>query len=96
MIVFPAAAAPTATAAAGFGELTIEKNKIRRRQALEEYFIEVTLCGEEGLVVKNLSSLYITGGDISKKYEFWVKVKPEYGGQVKDIDVVILAGYLGK
>lgn len=72
---------------------TLDEKK--RRGKIEEYFNEVTLAGEEGLVVKNLSSPYVLGMR-SKAMECWVKVKPEYGDQTQDLDLLILAGYYGE
>jgi ATP-dependent DNA ligase len=71
-----------------------KEQEIKILPIIEEYFNEMTLQGEEGLVIKNLESVYILGGNATKRLEFWVKMKPEYGDMVRDLDVVILAGNL--
>jgi ATP-dependent DNA ligase len=59
-----------------------------RRSQLEAFFNTVTLAGEEGLMVKDLTSGYIIG----KKAPKWVKMKPEYGDQTTDLDLVVIGG----
>ena len=47
---------------------------------------------EEGLMVKNLDSLYVPG----ERKEKWIKLKPEYiQGVVTDMDLLIIGGYYG-
>jgi ATP-dependent DNA ligase len=56
--------------------------------------LQVTSAGEEGLVVKNLASVYKPGRRIN-----WYKLKPEYGNKsahISELDVVLLAGRNGK
>lgn len=60
-----------------------------RRTQLEDFFNIVTLAGEEGLVVKNLSSKYYLG-EKSRKIAKWIKMKPEYGDQTTDLDFVVI------
>ena len=61
----------------------------KRRAELEDFFNTVTLAGEEGLVVKNLSSKYYIG-EKSRKIAKWIKMKPEYGDQTTDLDFVVI------
>ena len=60
-----------------------------RRKQLEDYFNLLTLAGEEGLVVKDLTSRYELG-ELSGKIPKWVKMKPEYGDQTTDLDLVVI------
>ena len=46
-----------------------------RREQIESYFNEITLSGEEGLVIKNLNGLYELG-EKSRSTALWVKMKP--------------------
>eukprot|EP01034_Spumella_vulgaris_P024412 gene24412-30756_t len=66
-----------------------------RRAAIEAFFNEVTVAGEEGLVIKNLSSTYELG-EKSRGTGSWVKMKPEYGDQTEDLDLLILGAYYGE
>ena len=50
--------------------------------------------GEEGVVVKSLSSPYILG-DKSKRGQSWVKLKPDYGSGWNELDFLVLGRYLG-
>jgi len=60
----------------------------KRADALEALFSEVVeLRGEEGLLLKDLSSPYFFG-QTSEKIGYWRKLKIDY--HVKDIDVVVL------
>ena len=60
-----------------------------RKEQIESYFNELTLAGEEGLVIKNLNSCYELG-EKSRGMALWVKMKPEYGDQTEDLDLLIL------
>ena len=60
-----------------------------RKTQLETFFNTVTLAGEEGLVVKDLTSPYLIG-EKSRKSAKWVKMKPEYGDQTTDLDLIVL------
>jgi hypothetical protein len=60
-----------------------------RMEQIEAYFNEVTLAGEEGLVIKNLNGCYELG-EKSRATALWVKMKPEYGDQMEDLDLLIL------
>ena len=60
-----------------------------RRIQLEDFFNTVTLAGEEGLVVKDLTSKYYLG-EKSRKTSKWIKMKPEYGDQTTDLDFVVI------
>eukprot|EP01038_Epipyxis_sp_PR26KG_P009014 gene9014-12157_t len=66
-----------------------------RLEEIESYFNAVTLRGEEGLVVKNLNSPYELG-EKSRGLGYWVKMKPEYGNQTDDLDLLILGAYFGE
>jgi len=50
--------------------------------------------GEEGLVVKDLSSVYVVG-EQSRSKAHWVKMKPEYSDQTSNLDLLVLGGYYG-
>ena len=60
-----------------------------RKNQLESFFNTVTLAGEEGLVVKDLTSKYLIG-EKSRKEAKWVKMKPEYGDQTTDLDLIVI------
>ena len=62
-----------------------------RRSQLESFFNTVTLAGEEGLMVKDLTGSYVIG-ERSKKAAKWVKMKPEYGDQTTDLDLIVIGG----
>lgn len=66
-----------------------------RKEQIEAYFNEVTLAGEEGLVIKNLNSCYELG-EKSRAAALWVKMKPEYGDQTDDLDLLVLGAYYGE
>lgn len=66
-----------------------------RKEQIEAYFNEITLAGEEGLVIKNLNSCYELG-EKSRYSAQWVKMKPEYGDQTEDLDLLILGAYYGE
>lgn len=53
------------------------------------------VTGEEGLVVKDLTSPYELGVK-SKALGHWVKMKPEYGDQTEDLDLIVLGAYYGE
>ena len=46
-----------------------------RKEQIEAYFNEITLSGEEGLVIKNLNGPYELG-EKSRATALWVKMKP--------------------
>ena len=60
-----------------------------RKAQLEAFFNTATLAGEEGLVVKDLTSPYFIG-EKSRKSAKWVKMKPEYGDQTTDLDLIVI------
>lgn len=66
-----------------------------RRAAIEEYFNQIVLDAQEGLVIKSLVSPYELG-EQSRAFAHWVKMKPEYGDQTEDLDLLVLAGYHGE
>ena len=45
----------------------------------------------EGLVVKALDSPY----DIGARASTWIKVKPEYGGHTRDLDMIVVGAHYG-
>ena len=66
---------------------------------LEAYFADTVNNGEEGLVVKSLSSPYKLGTvDTRIRADYWVKMKPDYGdtGAFNEIDVLVLGRFIGK
>ena len=44
--------------------------------------------------IKDLYSPYLLGSS-SRSSEMWVKLKPDYGDMIEDIDLVVLAAYRG-
>eukprot|EP01033_Poteriospumella_lacustris_P007600 gene7600-5461_t len=66
-----------------------------RRAAIEDFFNQIVLDAQEGLVVKSLVSPYELG-EQSRAFAHWVKMKPEYGDQTEDLDLLVLAGYHGE
>ena len=50
-------------------------------------------CREEGIMIKNLSSIYVP----NQRGSNWIKVKPEYqSDRVCDLDVVVVGASYGK
>lgn len=51
--------------------------------------------GEEGLVVKELSSPYVFGTARSRTQAYWRKIKPDYGDvhAASDIDAVVIGAF---
>ena len=47
--------------------------------------------GGEGIVVKNENSLY----ELNSRTGGWVKMKPEYGGQVPELDFIVIGAHYG-
>jgi len=67
-----------------------------RGRAIDSFFIEaVEKNGEEGLVIKELSSPYLLGTQKSRSKAFWRKLKKDYEGEniASDIDVLVLGAY---
>ena len=63
-----------------------------RKKKLLEYFDECVAAGDEGLVVKNLSSTYFVG-ERSREQKKWIKMKPDYSDEVESLDLLILGAY---
>lgn len=76
-------------------KIVSSKDKTLRVSEIENYFTELVEAGEEGLVLKGLSSSYILG-EKSRQLQLWVKLKPDYGGLTTDLDVLVLGSYLGE
>jgi len=66
-----------------------------RKQAIMTFFDEIVLNGEEGLVIKSLTSSY-EFGERGRSKKVWVKMKPEYSDTTPTLDLLILAGYYGE
>ena len=60
-------------------EATLTRDE--RQKRLQDFFFTAFNEGEEGLVVKDLSSEYCIG-EKSRQKAHWVKMKPEYSDQV--------------
>ncbi|CAM9226375.1 unnamed protein product [Chrysoparadoxa australica] len=72
------------------------KDEGERQELLQDYFNTMAVFhGEEGLVVKKLSSPYCVGME-SRKKGFWVKMKPDYTDSTQPLDLVILAVFWAK
>lgn len=76
-------------------KLVTSEDITERKAALENYFNEVVGAGKEGLVVKKLLKCYELG-ETSRSTASWVKMKPEYGDNTEDLDLLILGGYGGE
>jgi ATP-dependent DNA ligase len=74
-------------------EVVMSLSLPERLSKLEAYYNNISLLGEEGLVVKDLASPYILGTS-SRSQGHWVKLKPEYGDSVT-IDVAIVGLHYG-
>lgn len=66
-----------------------------RRSELADYFEAIVQTGKEGLVVKSLAAPYVLG-EKSRSSAHWMKMKPEYGDSLEDLDVLVLAAYYGE
>ena len=71
-----------------------EGSKEMRCKFIDDFFAAANDRGEEGLVVKDLSSPYICG-EKSRHASHWVKMKPEYSDQVDALDVLVVGAYYG-
>ena len=67
-----------------------------RKDQIDEYFDEVVAKNEEGLVLKRSDSQYLLGEKSRQKNAAWLKIKPEYNDCTPEIDLLIIAGYIGK
>jgi hypothetical protein len=59
---------------------------------LEDFFQSAIDSGEEGIVVKDLTSPYV----LAARPKTWVKMKPDYSNKMSDIDVIVLGAYFGE
>lgn len=64
-----------------------------RKEELSQYFDQIVLEGTEGLIVKNLDSEYLLNDRDPSR---WIKMKPDYGNETQDIDLLLLGAYRGK
>jgi len=72
---------------------TSDEKIVTKPKELEKYFENAVERGLEGIVAKELSSLYVAG---ARKFT-WIKMKRSYKGELSDtIDLVILGYYLGR
>lgn len=71
-----------------------EDVEIQRALALEQCYRQIVEnSGQEGLLLKDLSSPYYLGA-ASRSLRYWFKLKPDYdaSGQASDVDVLVLGG----
>ncbi|KAF0728901.1 hypothetical protein Ae201684_013470 [Aphanomyces euteiches] len=52
-------------------------------------------AGYEGLILKDATSHYMCG-EVSRKSQKWIKLKPDYEGMTQHLDVIVLGGYYGE
>ncbi|KAL3784062.1 hypothetical protein HJC23_013277 [Cyclotella cryptica] len=71
-----------------------EEIEIQRALAMEQCYRQIVEnSGQEGLLLKDLSSPYYLGA-ASRSLRYWFKLKPDYdaSGQASDVDVLVLGG----
>ncbi|KAF0701368.1 Aste57867_8149 [Aphanomyces stellatus] len=51
-------------------------------------------AGFEGLILKDATSHYVCG-EVGRKTQKWIKLKPDYEGMTQHLDVLVLGGYYG-
>lgn len=76
-------------------EIVYSHSLMERKARLENFFNQVSVEGEEGLVVKDGFSPYLLGMR-SRQSQNWVKMKPEYSDLTRDLDLIILGAYFGE
>ena len=60
-----------------------------RRKALERFY-NMAMDGQfEGIMVKDLTAAYDIGG----RSPSWIKVKPDYGGHTRDLDMIVVGAH---
>ena len=60
-----------------------------RRKALEKFY-NMAMDGQyEGIMVKDLTAAYDIGG----RSPSWIKVKPDYGGHTRDLDMIVVGAH---
>ncbi|KDO23955.1 hypothetical protein SPRG_10651 [Saprolegnia parasitica CBS 223.65] len=52
------------------------------------------LAGYEGVILKDATSHYMCG-EAGRKSQRWVKLKPDYAGMTRQLDVLVIGGYYG-
>ncbi|RHZ02413.1 hypothetical protein DYB35_006465 [Aphanomyces astaci] len=52
-------------------------------------------AGFEGLILKDATSHYMCG-EVSRRSQKWIKLKPDYAGMTQHLDVLVLGGYYGE
>ncbi|OQR90666.1 DNA ligase [Achlya hypogyna] len=52
------------------------------------------MAGYEGLILKDATSHYMCG-ESSRKSQRWIKLKPDYAGMTRQLDVLVIGGYYG-
>jgi ATP-dependent DNA ligase len=72
----------------------VDKNL--RINLLGSFFETAVRNNEEGLVIKNLTAPYVFGEESRQKNASWVKLKPDYGDEIKGLDVIIVGAKLGE
>ena len=75
-----------------FGD--VESRKCRIEKFFNSICFEVTglvTKGGEGIVAKKETSLY----ELNSRTGGWVKMKPEYGGQVPELDLIVIGAHYG-
>ncbi|OQS05575.1 DNA ligase [Thraustotheca clavata] len=51
-------------------------------------------AGYEGLILKDATSHYMCG-EVGRKSQRWIKLKPDYAGMTRQLDVIVIGGYYG-
>lgn len=70
----------------------VAQTKVTNLNDINNAIDRVLLNQEEGIILKNLHSLYVAG----ERKNSWLKIKPDYiEGLVNDLDVLIVGGYYG-
>jgi ATP-dependent DNA ligase len=76
-------------------ETVFSLSVMERKARIENFFNQISVEGEEGLVVKDGLSPYLLGMR-SRQSQHWVKMKPEYSDLTRDLDLIILGAYFGE
>lgn len=70
----------------------VAQTKVTNLNDINSAIDRVLLNQEEGIILKDLNSLYVAG----ERKNSWLKIKPDYiEGLVNDLDVLIVGGYYG-
>ncbi|RQM22316.1 hypothetical protein B5M09_008895, partial [Aphanomyces astaci] len=58
-------------------------------------FEGMRINGWTGLILKDATSHYMCG-EVSRRSQKWIKLKPDYAGMTQHLDVLVLGGYYGE